>query len=227
VTFEFLVEDDAADVGALLAEALRFAQVGAIELRVMGKFAASIHAGVEGLRTPVSVIATVPLQETVPAVGERHRSVAAVQRYGFYQALMAKVAQVGIARPSLRMMALEIAFGHNPKRADGGERTGVVAVQFVTVIANEHDFAIEAARQFDAIDKRITRIEDLISLAPIAITHVASVIGLTVRSARAVQFHPLHLDIACAIVTITVTWIEVQSLSSSPAALPMGSVADD
>jgi hypothetical protein len=78
VAFEFLIEDDAANVGALLVQAFRLAEVGAIQLRIMGQLAASVHAGVEGLRQPASVIAAVPLQETVPAVGERHRSVTAV-----------------------------------------------------------------------------------------------------------------------------------------------------
>jgi hypothetical protein len=101
VAFQFLVEDDAADVGALFAEPLAFADVGAIQLRVMGQLAAPVHAGVEGLPTPAVVIAAVPLQKTVPAVGERHRSVATVQLHGCHQALSAKVAQVGIARGGL------------------------------------------------------------------------------------------------------------------------------
>jgi hypothetical protein len=58
---------------------------------------------------------------------------------------MAKMAKVGIACVGLRMMTLEIAFGHDPKRADGRERTGVVPVQFVPVIAIEHDLAIQTA----------------------------------------------------------------------------------
>jgi hypothetical protein len=212
-TFEFLVEDDAANLGALLAEALRFAQVRAIQLRVMGQLAAPIHAGLEGLLAADAVIAAVPLQETVPAVGERHRSVAAVQRDGFHQALVAKMAQVGNARVGFRMMTLKIAFGHDTKRTDGRERPAIVAVQFVPVIAIEHDFAIEAARQFKAIDKRVTRIEGSGSVVPIAMAHVASVLCVAViRCGRAVQFHPLHLDIACVIVTITVAWIEVHRL---------------
>jgi hypothetical protein len=141
---------------------------------------------------------------------------------------MAKMAQVGIARLGLRMMALEIAFGHDPKCADGRERTGVVAVQFVPIVAVEHDFAVETARQFEAVHKRITRIEGPISVVSITIAHVASVICVAViRCARAVQLHPLRLNIAGVIVTITVTWIEVQSLSSSRAAPPTSNAADD
>jgi hypothetical protein len=110
---------------------------------------------------------------------------------------MAKMAQVGIARVGLRTMSLEVAFGHDTKRAYSCEGAAIVAVQFVPVIAFEHDFAIEAARQFEAIDKRITRIERSSRVVPIAIVHVVSVVCLAViRCARAVQGHPTRLNVA-------------------------------
>jgi hypothetical protein len=177
----------------------------------MGQFAASIHAGVESLRTPALVIAAVALQETVAAVGERHCSVTAVQHHGFHQALMAKMAEVGIARVGLRIMTLEIAFDHDPKRADGRERTAVVAVQFVPVIAIEHDLAIDTARQFEAIDKWVTRIESS-WVVPIAITNVVCVGLVVLVFDGAVQFDPVQLDVAVVIVPIMITWIEVHSV---------------
>jgi hypothetical protein len=185
LTFEFLVEDDTPNVGALLAKALRFAEVSAIQLRVMGQLAASVHASIEGLLTPAAVIPAVPLQETVPAVRERHRSLAAVQRHGFQQALMAKMAQVGIARVGLRMMALEIAFGHDPKRADGRERAAIVAAQFVPIVAVEHDFAIETARQVKSIDKGVAWIERSVVIS-IGITNILAVARVAVGAARTV-----------------------------------------
>jgi hypothetical protein len=41
LALELLVEDDAVDVGALLAQALRFTQLRTIQLRIMGHLAAS------------------------------------------------------------------------------------------------------------------------------------------------------------------------------------------
>jgi hypothetical protein len=151
----------------------------------MGQLAASIHAGVERLITPAVIIAAVSLQESVPAVGKRHRPLATVQLDGFRQALIAKVAQVGIARVGLRTMTLEIAFGHDPKRAHSRERAAVVPVQFVAIVAVEHELSIETARQFEAIDKRIARIEGSV-LFSIAITNVVAVVPVALKATRAV-----------------------------------------
>jgi hypothetical protein len=45
----------------------------------------------------------------------------------------------------------EIAFGHHPKRADGCQRTAIVAVEFVPMIAIHHDLSFEPAGQFEAL----------------------------------------------------------------------------
>jgi hypothetical protein len=109
------------------------------------------------------------------------------------------------------MMTLEIAFGDDPKRADGRERAAVVAVQFVPVIAVEDDFAIQTAWQLEAIDKRITRIEGSI-MVPIPITDVVSMIRVPLGSDRTIQFNPPRLNCDGVIISITVKRIEVQRL---------------
>jgi hypothetical protein len=88
LAFELLVEDDAMDICALFVKTLCFAQVGAIQLRVVRQLARPVHAGVEGLVALAAVLAAVALQKAVTAFGERDGAIAAVQLHGFGQALI-------------------------------------------------------------------------------------------------------------------------------------------
>jgi hypothetical protein len=51
------------------------------------------------------------------------------------------------------------------------------------------------------------------------ITNVVAVVRVALEAAHAVQGHPMRLNVAGIIFTITVAWIEVQRLPSSQAAL--------
>ena len=121
--------------------------------------------------------------------------------------------QVGIASIArLIVPALQVAFGHDPKRADGSDRAAVVAVQLVPLFAIEHHLAIESAWQLDAVEEYVTRIDVSVATVTITvtITHVAWIARVAVESRRAIQFNPPRLDVAIVIVTIAVTGVEVQ-----------------
>ena len=79
LAFEFLLEDDAPNVGALLQEPFLLAQVRAIELAVVRQLALAADAGKEGLLAAVVAIPTVGFQEVMPAAGEGHDRLAAVE----------------------------------------------------------------------------------------------------------------------------------------------------
>jgi len=59
LAFQFLLEHDTADVGALFAEAFLLAQERAIELGVMRQLARPADAGVEGLLAVIITVAAV------------------------------------------------------------------------------------------------------------------------------------------------------------------------
>ena len=132
--------------------------------------------------------------------------------------------QVGIASIArLIVPALQVAFGHDPKRADGSDRAAVVAVQLVPLFAIEHHLALESAGQLNAVEEYVTRIDVSVATVTITvtITEIAWIVRVAVESRRAIQFNPPRLDVAVVIVTIA--WIEVQQ--SSPHSKPLARIA--
>src|SRR6266851_2605922 len=93
--------------------------------------------------------------------------------------------QVGLARIA-RLVAriAEIALGHHPKRADRRERPAVVAVEFVPMVAIEHDLTLETAGQFETVEEHVARIR--VSFAKVVIT-LANIITITKISLFAIQ----------------------------------------
>jgi hypothetical protein len=96
----------------------------------------------------------------------------------------------------------KVAFGHDPKRANRGERPAVVSVQLVAVVAIEDELAFRSARQFQALCKRISRIG--ISFALVAVARLIAALANAIFFAIVVgQVHPWHVDIAAVVVAIT------------------------
>jgi hypothetical protein len=115
----------------------------------------------------------------------------------------------------------EVAFGHDPKRTDGCERTTVVAIQFVPVLAIKHDLALKPARQLEAVDKRVSRID--ISFARVTIANVvvavAHVVLFAIEAWLIPQVNPRHLHIADLIAAISISEVKVHNRSPSPTKL--------
>jgi hypothetical protein len=111
----------------------------------------------------------------------------------------------------------EVAFGHDPKRADRCERATVVAIQFVPVLAIEHDFAFKPARQLKAVDKRVSRID--ISFARITIANVfvavAHVVLFAIQTGLTTHLNPRHLHIANVIAAISISGVKVHNRTPS------------
>jgi hypothetical protein len=117
-------------------------------------------ASVKALLAPVLTVATVGLQNVATAVCERYGSLAALDLHELRQPFVANVARVWFA-PVHRLLPgiPQIAFGNDPKRANRRERATVVAVQLLSMIAIDHDLAFRSARQFEALDERVSRID--------------------------------------------------------------------
>ena len=119
---EFVFESDAPDVRTLLAEALLFAHVGAIELDVVRQFTRPVDARIERLLTGVLAITTMGLQEVMAALGQRHGTLAAVKRHESCQTLVPEMAEIAVTRfDRLVARVAEVALSDHPKRPDGRE----------------------------------------------------------------------------------------------------------
>jgi len=68
LTLEFVIEDDAMDVGALFAQPLFFAKVGAIQMGIMRQLPRSTDVRVERLRPLVIPVTAMRLQQMASAL---------------------------------------------------------------------------------------------------------------------------------------------------------------
>jgi len=98
LALELRLEDDAPNVGALLPEALFFAQVGAVHLDVVRELARATDACVERLLTAILTVAPVRLKQVPPALRQRDGALAAFEFYRVSQAFVAQVAEVWFPR---------------------------------------------------------------------------------------------------------------------------------
>jgi hypothetical protein len=107
----------------------------------------------------ILAVPAVDLQKVATSFRKRHRAVATVQPHELRQAFVAQVPQVRLVRLARLISRIaEIAFGHDSKGTNDRQRSAVVAVQFVSVITVEHNLALRAARQFEAVKEWVSRI---------------------------------------------------------------------
>jgi len=160
------------------------------------------------------------LKNMVATLGERYGAFSALQRYKLRESLVAEVPQVWVTRiAGVIAPILEIALGHHPKRPDGRDRSTVLTIEFVPLVTIQHDFAIEVARQLDAVEEYVSRIEVTVPAIAIAVTiaEVAWIVPVALESRHAIQRYPGGLDVADVVITIAVTRIEIHATSRNVA----------
>lgn len=200
LALDLVIENDTADVGALVSEPVRLTQVGAIELGVVRQLAHAAHVRVEGLVVAVRAVPPVALEEVSSAARERHRAVLAVDGDEPDEPFVAQMGQVCIAA------VLQIALGHDPIRADCRECAAIIAIQFVAVVPVEDDFPFPAARQVEVCDEDVTWVHVLIPA--VALTVAGVVVALAIifvgplRRRPTTKFDPVHFDVAGVVVAI-------------------------
>jgi hypothetical protein len=72
------------------------------------------------------------------------------------------------------MVGVEVVLGHDPKRADGGERAAVLSVQLVDTVTDGDQLALLAARQVEVAHQAIARVQ-LVQVSAVVHTCVALV----------------------------------------------------
>jgi len=205
LALEVVVEHDAADVGALVVEPLRFSQVRAIELGIMRQLTRPVHAGVEGLLPPVVAVAAMGLQQVMAAFRQGDGALAPVDRHEPHQALVPEVAEIAVPRVGcLVAQVAEIALGHHAKGPNGRERPALVTVEFVPVIAVDDDLAFESPWQIKIAHEDIARIG--VPFTGLAISFPDILVAVTrvilARIGPTSELNPVDFDVAPIVITV-------------------------
>jgi hypothetical protein len=159
LTLELVVERDAIDVRPSLAQALRGAFRGAIDLVVVFALALAFEAMPERLAVTWLTIAMV-FEEAPSFLRQRDRILARTWHpRDLDELLLAEVAQVARPRIERPIMAVaEITTGDHSKCPDGRERARFRSTQRVFAIAIPHALTFESARQIEMPGKYVARI---------------------------------------------------------------------
>jgi hypothetical protein len=94
LALEFLLEYDALDAGALLAEPVLGVHVSRVQPSVVGQFARPVDTRMECLLPSVVAVPPVRLEQAAASFRQRHRLVAPVERHDSDQSLIAKPIKV-------------------------------------------------------------------------------------------------------------------------------------
>src|SRR2546425_8756989 len=131
------------------------------------------------------------------ALRQRHGTLAAVKGHKPREALVTQMPKVSFARVARRFARVaEIALGDHPKRADGRQRSAVVAVQLIPMIAVDHDLAFESARQFQTLEKDIAWVA--VARIPVSFANVLvavpRVVVTKIKTPFAPEFDPVDVQ---------------------------------
>ena len=151
LALQLVVEDDAPDTSAVVADAFLGARVGAIDLCVVRQLARLAEAGVEGLAGLVTALAAARFEHVSPFLGE-HNDIAlapihgdGLDEAGFPQVIQSVVRLAIVVVPF--EAAAQVFFGNDAKGADGREHPGLVAVDGVAALAIANQLALLSVRQ--------------------------------------------------------------------------------
>ncbi len=141
---ELVVEDHTVDGRALFPKTRPLVEVRPMQLSVVGQLARPAHVRVERLFPLVVAFPPMRVEEVLSAVGQRHGSVATIDGHQPDEAFVTQVAEIRVPRvETLVAHIAEVALGHDAKCAYGRERSAVVAVQFVPMVAVNDKIAFE------------------------------------------------------------------------------------
>ena len=122
------------------------------------------------------VAASMGLQQVPAAVGQHDRDVApAVQPNGVDQSLLAEVTEVAAAGIGFAPGVIaQVTRGHDPKRANGGQRAGLRAAQRVRAFARVvHHLSLASAWQVEVAHEDVARV----TIARIVASRIAIPLG--------------------------------------------------
>jgi hypothetical protein len=185
---QVVLQHDAVDVRAFVAQPFGLLEVRAIELRVVLQLPRSLDAVVELLR--VARVSTQPacFEQVAALVGQRDDGRITIEADGVHEAGIAQMPQFAVARVERTVEGVaEVVGPDDAEGADRSQRARLGAAEGVVVAVIVDVFAFEATRQVDVFHEPVARVHAL-PVAPIctAAAAAAEVAGVVIAITRVV-----------------------------------------
>src|SRR5262249_23648967 len=123
-------------------------------------------AGVEALLAAVVAVATVVLEQALPALGERHNAVTGIHGHEPDESLVSKMRQAVLA--SIRHLALR----NDAEGADRRQRPDILAIELVPFPSLEHQVTALAAWQVEVCCEDVARVRGPVVRLSLAVSRV-------------------------------------------------------
>lgn len=91
------------------------------------------------------------IEQVAALIGEDQTAFVAAKVDGLDKAIVTEMAE-GI------VVGVELLFGHDSERADGGQRAAVLAIQLADMVAIDDQLALLTARQVEVVHQPISRV---------------------------------------------------------------------
>ncbi|OFW26029.1 MAG: hypothetical protein A3H97_11395 [Acidobacteria bacterium RIFCSPLOWO2_02_FULL_65_29] len=200
LALQLVVQDDAIDSRTALLEALGFALVRPVDLRVVLDLTWLLQLRVEPLSPVVLVPATAALavaaagvlfpmrlQQILAAVRQDDDAMAvAGERNGANKTLLAEVTKVALARVAgLTVVVLQVTRWNDAEDPDETQRAGFGTTKRVLPVAVTDQLAFVSARQVELVDEDVPRIDRVsVACVVVAFTRIASPTRIIIKHGR-------------------------------------------
>jgi hypothetical protein len=131
----------------------------------------AISAGVECLLSAALALQGVGVEQIASLLCERQAAYVPAKVDGLDETFVSEVAN-GV------VVCVEVLFGHDSERADGGQRAAILAVQLVHTVAIDNEFAFLAAREIEVVNQAVARV--VIVSVPLAVDAWAAIAAIPV-----------------------------------------------
>jgi hypothetical protein len=168
LALQLVVEDNPIDAGAAFLEALGFAFIRTVDLRVVLDFARLLQLGIKRLAMVLALIAiaAVRFEQVASTVGQYDGDIlVAVDRNRANEALLAKVSEIALARVGWpAVVVAQVARRHHAERADDAQRTGFGTAKGVLAVTLMDQLALQSAGKVELLYEGVSGI-DRVALA--------------------------------------------------------------
>lgn len=147
-------------------------------------------------------------EQVASPLGQRHGSLATVERHRSNQALIVEVAKIVLSRLKRCIARIaQVALGHDTERTRGGEAAAILAVELAALITVQNDLSFESTRELKTVQEDVTGVVPTVALIAVSVADVLVAVArvlIRVQIGRwaTTQLNPVDHDLTDVVIAI-------------------------